>query len=199
MKQKCVGDMSISVNPIRILTFKGASSGSSSGNDAIAKAEKLVEPKYPQTPAVVQEPLKLAQAPQFPVQMPQAVAQIPVPTVQLPQSIAQTPQPITQVPQKSTVSKVATSWVSTSEAIKGIVTGLFSGLIVGGLTMGIDMIVSGSIKKFKNQISFKEMIKPSKAMSKTGMILAPALAGLVFGGHLFEAYFNAKRKTQGLS
>ena len=96
---------------------------------------------------------------------------------------------------KGILATLAYAWINLVEGTKGIVKGLLAGFLTGTAVAGIDMIHSGWKKHKNKKITLSEMFNRKKAMSKTGKILAPVAAGIVFAGNLVVARLNANKRT----
>lgn len=93
--------------------------------------------------------------------------------------------------QDNTLKKMYSGWTNFSEFTKGIIKGILNGAITGLIIIGLDILISGSKKFHNKKITFEEIFKPSKSMSKIGKILAPVAAVFVF----IENVVGAKLKT----
>lgn len=85
-------------------------------------------------------------------------------------------------------------WVGVSEMTLGVVNGLVSGTVTGALIAVLDMLISGVKKVSKGEMALGDIFKPSKAMSKGGKILAPAVAGFLLAENIIVAKLKTDKK-----
>jgi len=89
------------------------------------------------------------------------------------------------------VKQTYSKWVGLSGMGKGITKGLIAGFFAGTAVAACDIIIS----VFKNPLNaFKETFKPMKLRSKTGKILAPAVAAFIFIENIIVAKLKINKK-----
>lgn len=80
---------------------------------------------------------------------------------------------------------------------RGLIAGIVTGLFTGTAVAGVDMLISGIIKKKNGGITkWIEILNPKKAQSNTGKYLAPTMAIVFFLNNLITGIIADKRKKK---
>lgn len=109
-----------------------------------------------------------------------------------------TPKNLNQDTTKSSnglLANIAYVWVNLTEGTKGLIKGVFYGLLTGGIIATATSIKSGLNKFHNKQIKFLEMFNPRKTISKKNAVLATIAAATVFAGNLILARLRTNSKT----
>lgn len=92
--------------------------------------------------------------------------------------------------------KFAQKYVKTSEIIRGTIKGLISAAITIILVGGGDMLINGIKRAKTGEIEWKDIIKPSKSLSKFGKYFAPIAAGVFLVDGIIRGYLKGVRKSK---